>query len=357
MLKVQKSIPLRIHINGTRGKSSVVNFLSFFLRMHNIKVFGKISGTTPTLIKHNGIYEEIVRLGPARVIEQRNKFIKAFREKSDSIVFECMSIHPELQKIESKILSPNFYVLTEIKEDHFESMGSNLDEQAAAMISAIPNNTTVISILNQFTEKIIDECRRKNSKVVFVDEGNLEQYRKKFGYADGTNIALSATLLEFINIEFDPNDLTVELLKKKIYSNIKFKINGYEVEFINGFSINDTKSTIKLFQENISEKDLIIIFNTRNDRPIRSERFAEILPGIKNKFRVIITGDHSSFVFQKLISLGIAKENIFIWNEKNIENLKDSFGKLINSDTLIIGIANIANAGKKILSFMLTHST
>ena len=49
-----ENIPIRIHVNGSRGKSSVVRLIAAGLRAGNIKVFGKTTGTSPRIIDENG---------------------------------------------------------------------------------------------------------------------------------------------------------------------------------------------------------------------------------------------------------------------------------------------------------------
>ena len=48
--KSVNSIPLRIHVNGTRGKSSVTRLIAAGLREGKLKTFAKTTGTTPRII-------------------------------------------------------------------------------------------------------------------------------------------------------------------------------------------------------------------------------------------------------------------------------------------------------------------
>ena len=45
--KVLETIPLRIHVNGTRGKSSVTRLIAAGLREGGIRTFAKTTGTAP----------------------------------------------------------------------------------------------------------------------------------------------------------------------------------------------------------------------------------------------------------------------------------------------------------------------
>ena len=48
------SIPIRIHVNGTRGKSSVTRLIGSALREGGIQTISKVTGTYPRLILENG---------------------------------------------------------------------------------------------------------------------------------------------------------------------------------------------------------------------------------------------------------------------------------------------------------------
>ena len=63
-------IPLRILVNGTRGKSSVVKCISAALRESDKKTVAKITGVIPTIIYPDGSNNFIKRIAPARVQEQ-----------------------------------------------------------------------------------------------------------------------------------------------------------------------------------------------------------------------------------------------------------------------------------------------
>src|SRR6058998_3737786 len=71
------AIPIRVMVNGTRGKSSVTRLIAAGLRSGGIKTLGKTTGTKPRLIYPNGSEVAIIRPGKANIIEQRMVFSKA----------------------------------------------------------------------------------------------------------------------------------------------------------------------------------------------------------------------------------------------------------------------------------------
>ena len=63
-------IPIRIHVNGTRGKSSVVRLIAAGLREGGLKTFAKTTGTIPRIINEKGKDLELHRLRTATIGEQ-----------------------------------------------------------------------------------------------------------------------------------------------------------------------------------------------------------------------------------------------------------------------------------------------
>ena len=69
-LKSLSQIPIRIHVNGARGKSSVVRLIASGLREGGFKTYAKTTGTIPRIINDNGDDVELHRLRSASIGEQ-----------------------------------------------------------------------------------------------------------------------------------------------------------------------------------------------------------------------------------------------------------------------------------------------
>ena len=64
------NIPVRIHVNGTRGKSSVTRLIAAGLRAGGLRTFAKTTGTAPRVIDAEGIDRIIHRLRRPSIGEQ-----------------------------------------------------------------------------------------------------------------------------------------------------------------------------------------------------------------------------------------------------------------------------------------------
>src|SRR5262245_18045877 len=91
-----RAIPVRIHVAGTRGKSTTTRLIAAALRAGGRKVVAKTTGSEPRLILPDGREEAWPRRGPASVREQVRFIARAVEIGADTIVAECMAIRPEL---------------------------------------------------------------------------------------------------------------------------------------------------------------------------------------------------------------------------------------------------------------------
>ena len=135
------NLPIRIHVNGTRGKSSVTRLIAAGLRESGLKVLAKTTGTTPRIINEFGRDMIIHRLRSASIGEQV-KLMRFFSyKKPDAIVMECMAVNPQYQWVsEHKILQSNYGVLTNVRADHLEEMGYSINHIAKSLSNTIPYN-------------------------------------------------------------------------------------------------------------------------------------------------------------------------------------------------------------------------
>jgi len=73
------SIPLRIVVNGTRGKSTVTRLLGAALKAGGYKTLAKTTGTKPRIVINNQIEKPVIRPGRANIHEQLSITRKAIQ--------------------------------------------------------------------------------------------------------------------------------------------------------------------------------------------------------------------------------------------------------------------------------------
>src|SRR5438093_2587461 len=92
-------IPVRVLVNGIRGKSSITRLCAGALRGGGLRVVAKTTGTAARVIWPDGSEEEIYRkFGIPNVTEQIEVVRRAAATAPDVMVLECMAVMPALQE-------------------------------------------------------------------------------------------------------------------------------------------------------------------------------------------------------------------------------------------------------------------
>src|SRR5512139_2374317 len=130
------AIPIRIHVNGTRGKSTVTRLVAGALREAGIRTVAKTTGTAPRIILRDGSERPVRRRAPASIREQLWLLREAHRLGAEAVVVECMAVDPDLQAVcEAQMIRSTIGVVTNVRLDHAEAMGRTIDEVAQALAS------------------------------------------------------------------------------------------------------------------------------------------------------------------------------------------------------------------------------
>jgi poly-gamma-glutamate synthase PgsB/CapB len=92
-----RKVPTRIHVNGTRGKSSVTRLIAAGLRAGGVVTCAKTTGSRPRMILEDGSEYSIQRQGRANILEQLRAVAVTSRRGASALVAECMALNPILQ--------------------------------------------------------------------------------------------------------------------------------------------------------------------------------------------------------------------------------------------------------------------
>ena len=156
--KYLRSIPIRIHVNGTRGKSSVTRLIGAGLRAGGYNTITKVTGTFPRMILSDGTEVAIHRKEKANILEQLKIVKYCSKQKADVLLIECMALQPEYQRItEHQMIKATHGVLTNIRMDHLDVMGPRLENVAEALTLTIPKKSKVFTAEDRMLDYIKEE--------------------------------------------------------------------------------------------------------------------------------------------------------------------------------------------------------
>lgn len=135
------SVPIRILVTGTRGKSSLVRLLHAGLCACGLAVYARITGVLPRELSPSGC-RTIRRTAPAHVREMR-WWLAQVPPDADAVVMENSAVAPDLQEAAGAWLRPTLVVWTTLRSDHEEAWGPGREGAARALARGVPRGVPV----------------------------------------------------------------------------------------------------------------------------------------------------------------------------------------------------------------------
>lgn len=274
-----RSIPLRICVNGTRGKSSVTRLIAAGLRGAGVSCLAKTTGTAPRLILPGGGEETLPRRGQARIIEQKRVVSRASRLGVQALVVECMALAPENQLVFERMLTASTIgVITNVRLDHRDLMGETLEEVEEALANTVPAGATLVLGPTKGGSGIAERCRKMGATLVRVQTSEQdEEAASLFPYtAFPENIAVALKVCELCGV---PRTKALEgMLQAEPDPGVRplksFGFGGKKILALDAFAANDFESTVEVW-ERFGEKAregafVVMALNHREDRPWRA---------------------------------------------------------------------------------------
>ena len=360
--KRANSIPIRIHVNGTRGKSTTTRLIAAGLREAGFKVLAKTTGTLPRLILEDGAEIPIKRRGNPNIIEQLKIFKEAAKRKADALIVECMAISPELQWVsERKMVKSTIGVITNVREDHLEDIGPGLDRVAESLKLTIPQGGALVTAEKEYFSLFKEQAEKLKTKIIQADPDDVpDRIIDKFNYMnfkENVSIALRVNKLLGVKEEIalrgmlkakpDPGALKVcKLIKEN-------KI----IFFVNAFAVNDRRSVLLAWENvkkifDLSNLPVMGIINNREDRVLRSIEFSRILATEIMLSKIILLGPLSKLTERALLKLKVSADKITnLGKLTDAEKVIEIALELTDNKAILVGFGNTKGAGQKLIEY------
>ena len=356
--KLVNTIPIRIHVNGTRGKSSVTRLIAAGLREGGIRTFAKTTGTAPRVIDAFGKDHIIHRLRSPSIGEQV-RLLKYFaQEKPDAVVIECMAVQPQYQWIsEHQMVRSNIGVITNVRPDHMEEMGPTLVDVAYSLCNTIPVDGKLITGEEIHLEIFRNVAKENGSTFVESNEISIsDDELNQFSYIEHPmNIAVALDVCNEAGVERRIALAGMYKMKPDLGALVAWNLkkDNRRIQFINGMAANDPVSTLKIWKFVVDryngDRGTCVFFNTRDDRPGRTRQLIELTLQEIKPDHFIVRGDKIKKPITR-VQKHSPNTNIFeIGFNKNIDFVVDKLLGLSNC-TLIYAIGNQVGSGQEILT-------
>ena len=357
---VLSSIPVRIHVNGTRGKSSVTRLIAAGLRAGGRRTFAKTTGTAPRVIDAEGIDRIIHRLRSPSIGEQV-RLLKYFSaEKPDVVVMECMAVQPQYQWIsEHQMVKSDIGVITNARPDHLDEMGPTDVDVVRSLCNSVPVDGTLITAEEKHKNILEEVAEQNGSEFMQSDEGSItDSELNKFSYIEHPqNIAIALDVCKKMGIKRDVALTGMHSVKPDLGALIVWKLKGENgsLQFVNGMAANDPVSTLQIWKFVIDRypttSGSAVFFNSRDDRPLRTNQMLELTFEEIKPEHFIIRGDKIASKINRLIHHSPdTKVQIFPLDDK-IDSVSKSILDL-PKDILVFAIGNQVGEGQNILQIL-----
>ena len=341
-------IPLRIHVNGTRGKSQTTELIVKGMQAAGIRAMGKVTGVVPFLIHVDGSKSSINRITPPSIREQKWTARQATREGAEALVIECMAIKPELQRVsERKMIRSQIGVITNVRLDHTDLLGGSPGKIARALANTIPENGVLFTAEQDQYELLSTKARRRGTKTVYVDrEAQVDAALEKRipTWIHPENLALALAVCEHIGI---PRQVALRGMLELpqgvgSFRIIHFVVKGKRLVFVNAFAANDPQSTHILLDRALlylgENLPIIGLFNHRRDRFFRAQMFAEFVGEVGFE-RVFLIGDRlprAARFFPRVVDFSQIRQ---------VEPLCARIASELPDGSVLFGLGNIGGMG------------
>ena len=358
-----RAIPIRIHVNGSRGKSYVTRLIAAALREGGIRTVGKVTGSKARLILPDGSEEAVVRLGLPNICEQITVLDRARREGAQAMVMECMAVRPDLQRVaEEHIMHSTIGGVTNVRPDHLDVMGPTVDDVARALTSTVPQGTTIVLGDARYAG-LFGRAARSRRSVLKTSRPEAVSPETMSGFAYLEHEENVATVLEVTRMLDISDEVAIRGMYKAspdvgVCARWAFQHNGRLIEFYNIFAANDLESTITVWQKlglgpgvEDSPTTTVALLNLRADRIDRSLQYAEAVEkGLRADHYVLIGGITSNVLrrfedqipVSRLWSIGAA-------TPKEIFDRITAFGRW---HIRVGGVGNIGGIGHDVLGYV-----
>lgn len=355
-----KSIPLRIWVNGTRGKSSVTRLIAAGLRAGGKKVIAKTTGTSPRLILNNTTEYPVSRLGMANISEQIKIIKKVQGYDPEAIVLECMALRPDLQRTEAlKIIEPNVVVITNVRPDHLDVMGPTTNDIAYAFINAVPDHCLIFTSEAKIINKYIDMVNKKDIRISNVSDDKIaSKTLEEFSYIEHKeNIALALAVCQHYGIEEKTalqgmQQMTPDPGALKKYT-LCFGIK--KVTMVNAMAANDPQSTLLIWTAIDKNYETInLLINCRDDRIDRSFQIAELIKNHMKADHIILSGKGTG-VLRKQLQKTMEGKKILDLGNKNPLQVVNIVADIITDNSLIFTLGNTVGFGTLLINEFLNY--
>lgn len=332
-------VPIRILVNGTRGKTTLARLLVASLNVQGIRTMGRTTGSEATIIYPDGSVKPIVRKRRARVYELVPFFREVSLESSrgvssglgpvQCVVVECMALQAENQvAFRDWLVRPTHVFITNTYVDHVPEMGPTRESTAQVLGLSVPKGASLYvsdSFYDGLDAKVVHVCEE-----VPIEDPLIHPSCMAMAWAFLKDMGFGIETLQAGVSAFVPDKGLLE----------PFPLRGGGV-FVPSFSVNDEtcmEETIRKWSSSCGGK-VNVVFNSRKDREQRILLFKNVMSRVCDLVDdVLVIGD-----YPKKVAFYIGYGAVSCSVEEVFDKVSSSSG------AVFVGLGNIKGAGEELI--------
>lgn len=364
-LRTLARIPVRIHVNGTRGKTSCTRLIAAGLRAGGKRVCAKTSGTIASVTDELGHEFPVFRFSQPNIIEQMRVMRHVAKASPDAVVFECMALQPRFQSLtETHMIRSTHGVITNARHDHLDIMGPGGKDVAVALSGSTPVKGKLFTCEQQYFDTFERAANDRSTDLRQVGDDAVaaitDEDLRDFKYREhAENVALSLAVCQSLGVSREDAMRGMANLEPEPGATqvCRLMFHGRELIFVNAFAANDPESTRSIWERvtgRYGPEDgyqRIAVVNCRADRPQRSHQIAIAAADWSETDHFIVIGTGTIIFLREALKKGIPPERITVEESVPMREVIESILERSGRRAVIVGMANIKDGGREIARY------
>ena len=350
-------IPVRVQVNGTRGKSSVTRLIAAGLRAGGLRVAAKVTGTKPRFIVDDHEEYPVLRLGKANIGEELRIVRLANRHRAQALVIECMALVPQYQETERRMfVRPTHGVITNVRADHLDVMGPTVPDVARALSNTIPTKGKFFTAERGPMLRILRRRARPGVEFNVTDPATVaDEEMSGFSYVEHKeNVALALAVCQSVGVERAAALAGMQRSQPdsgvmRIYH---VEDGGKAMDVVYTMAANDPDSIAMLWDMvKARSEERIVLVNCRSDRHDRSRQLAELVARWPAA-AFVATGGETRIFFRRAAEAGVAPDRIVdLGEEREPADVYERVLGLVRGHALVFATGNTVGYGDRLIGY------
>jgi hypothetical protein len=196
-----------------------------------------------------------------------------------------------------RLIRPSLVIVTNVRDDHRETLGDAPDRQRAAYLNSLPSRCRWLTRDAELLAFASRSKRYPEPEPISETSPEPNQIENMDVVSETSSTALAA--LDALGWNTEPARQAVHAAAMQVVTPARtVRFLGEEATLLDAFSANDTQSLDRLWSEwrrdSGDPSAWSVLLNTRADRPLRTRQFCRWLGARKDVDEVYVAGSHRS---------------------------------------------------------------